>query len=86
MTVLENDARRADVVFTIGRSGVWRSDDFGMTWKGIPINKEDWGAWADGHVHISRANPDVVWAGYVMDKTPPLTGRLPLQYGWGPYV
>lgn len=60
----------SDIVYTVGRDGVWRSDDFAATWdlRAIPI--EDWGYVGNsGKVHVSHVDGDVVWAGYEMDPT-----------------
>jgi photosystem II stability/assembly factor-like uncharacterized protein len=52
-----------DLVFAIGASGVWRSDNFGETWNLIPIAADNWGMTSLSQVEISYVNPQVVWAG-----------------------
>lgn len=55
-------------LMAVGRQGVWRSNDFGGTWSLFAIPAGSWGAISSFHdVRISRANPDVVWAGSRMD-------------------
>lgn len=59
-----------DLLFAVGASGVWRSTDFGASWALTPIAVAQWGpnsTFTD--VEISRADPDVVWAGQRMDGT-----------------
>jgi photosystem II stability/assembly factor-like uncharacterized protein len=51
-----------DVLYTVSSDGVWKSTDFGGTWKLTSIstsmgNKD----WLD--VEVSRANANIVWAG-----------------------
>lgn len=70
ITSLSARADNSDIVYTIGESGVWRSDDFAESWELRPIAAEDWGyVGSSGKVHVSNANGDVVWAGYEMDPT-----------------
>lgn len=66
---LERNAFDSDILFAIGGSGVWKSTDFGGSWKLRPIPASDWGfrASARGVVRPSLASGDVVWAGYEMD-------------------
>lgn len=75
VTSLANSKDAPDVVFTMSRRGIWRSDDFGENWTLIPINSE-WGAYGSGKVRISLANPNIVWGGYLLDNTGPITGAL----------
>ncbi len=53
-----------NLLFVISRSGVWKSLDFGDTWKLSPINNlDDGGRWfSNAQVAISQASPQVVWA------------------------
>jgi Secretion system C-terminal sorting domain len=51
----------ADMLFTVGISGVKRSDDFGASWILTPITNH-WIGWrAFDNVEISIADPQVVW-------------------------
>ncbi len=57
-----------DLVFAVGRSGVWRSENFANYWTASNIPDT---AWNDGYYHsaqceISIADPQVVWAGITM--------------------
>jgi len=53
-----------NLLFAVGKSGVWRSTDFGATWSLTPIAMSTWGVLSSFHdVRVSRADPDVVWAG-----------------------
>ncbi len=57
-----------DLLFVIGATGVWRSDNFGADWTSSPIAPQDWGTLTHGQVEISLANPQVVWAGNRMSN------------------
>jgi photosystem II stability/assembly factor-like uncharacterized protein len=62
---LASSKKRPDVLFTVGKTGIWRSDDFGQNWKSIPITQ----FWTFGNftdIKVSIANPNVVWAGGAM--------------------
>ena len=54
-----------DLLFTIGLSGVWRTDNFAADWTSSPI-PTDWGDAQTGKVCISLKNPQIVWAGIHM--------------------
>ncbi len=54
-----------DLVFAIGASGVWRSDNFADSWQLAPIPTQWFGS---GDVDISPANPQIVWAGEGMSE------------------
>ena len=59
-----------DLLFAVGAQGVWRSTDFGGTWALTAIPSNTWSTIGSFHnVRISRANPNVVWAGARMDAT-----------------
>ncbi|QSE97994.1 VPS10 domain-containing protein [Fulvivirga lutea] len=57
-----------DVIFTVESSGVYKSVDFGRSWKEIPI-VEGWGFWSGIDVEVSKADPRIVWAGGRMTNT-----------------
>jgi len=70
ITKVGKSQKRPDTIFTVGVSGVWRSDDFGGTWSLTPVAGTNWGALNSFHtVRVSNADPDVVWAGSRMDAT-----------------
>jgi len=59
-----------DRLFAVGKSGVWRSTNFGGSWSLSAIDIADWGAMSSFHdVRVSKADPDIVWAGSRMDAT-----------------
>jgi len=57
-----------DLVFTVGKSGVWRSDNFADSWQLTPISKK-WNHIGYPDIDVSRVNPRVVWAGAGMSKS-----------------
>ena len=58
-----------DLIFAVGVSGVWRSDNFGESWTLFEIPEQQWVMNNRTHVEISYANPQVVWAGTRMNDT-----------------
>ena len=64
---LSNEEVDPDLVFTVGRSGVWRSEDFGNSWGLSPI-EDNWDFGGVPDVAVSAADPQVVWAGYAMSS------------------
>ncbi len=59
-----------DLLFAVGRSGVFKSTNFGANWTLTAIAAGTWGNISSFHnVKISRANPDIVWAGARMDPS-----------------
>jgi photosystem II stability/assembly factor-like uncharacterized protein len=57
-----------DLLFAVGAAGVYRSTNFGASWALTSIPSSTWGAISTFHdVRISRANPNIVWAGSRMD-------------------
>ncbi|WP_075591239.1 T9SS type A sorting domain-containing protein [Labilibacter marinus] len=74
-----------DLLFTGGRSGIWKSSDFGDSWKNINMGSH-WGYY-DGSspkISISEANPNIVWAGVRMnDNQDYSTGRLHVSTNGG---
>ena len=73
ITKIAESADAPDLLFAVGAQGVWRSTDFGGSWSLIPLSAPDWALNSFVDVKISRANPDVVWAGAYMDDT---NGRI----------
>lgn len=56
-----------ELLFTVGKSGVWRSTNFGGSWSLSSIPSGTWGSMSSFHdIRISRADPGVVWAGAYM--------------------
>ena len=60
---LENSKMSPDRIFTVGSSGVWRSDNFGESWEPTRINDDRWSFTNFMSVEVSIADPDVIWAG-----------------------
>ncbi len=61
-----------DLLFTISRAGVWRSDNFAENWTLAPIDAGDFhngGYFSFASVEISVADPQVVWAGAYMSTS-----------------
>lgn len=77
-TKLAGSKQDADLVFAVGKSGVWRSDNFGDDFRliSMPPQGAPDGSW-DGtssysQIKISLADPQVVWAGRSMLESSPL--------------
>ncbi len=57
-----------DLLFAVGRQGVWKSINFGSSWSLTAIPSSTWGSISSFHdVKVSRANSNIVWAGARMD-------------------
>jgi photosystem II stability/assembly factor-like uncharacterized protein len=67
-TKLAKSKQDPDLIFAVGSSGVWRSDNFADSWDlvAMPV------AWAGNRsfteVKISLANPQIVWAAEAMQE------------------
>ncbi len=71
-TKIAKSKQDPDLVFTVGRSGVWRSDDFTQNWALTPM-PDGWdGASSYSQVKISLVNPQIVWTGSNMLPGSPL--------------
>jgi len=71
VTKLAKSLQDPDLVFAVGKSGVWRSENFGSTWQLLPIVDSLWrsgGYYSNAQVEISCANPQIVWAGVNMSE------------------
>lgn len=66
VTKLGNSKSNPEVLYTIGASGVWRSENFGDSWELTEIN-ESWLVSSSMDVEVSRSNYNIVWAGSGMD-------------------
>lgn len=70
ITKIGKSQARPDHIFAVGKSGVWRSTNFGGSWTLSAVGAADWGPLSSFHdVRVSRADPDVVWAGSRMDAS-----------------
>ena len=68
ITSLSSRSDNSNIVYTLGKSGVWRSRNFAGTWSLRAIPSSEWGyAGSSGKVHVSNADGDIVLAGYEMD-------------------
>jgi hypothetical protein len=68
-TEIENLHSDPEVVYTVGISGVWRSEDFADSWQLSSI-ESPWTLASNMRVRISHANSQIVWAGIAMQETP----------------
>lgn len=65
---IANTRRNPDRLFTIGSSGVWTSNDFGLSWTPTRIGDGTWSFNSFADIAVSDANPDIIWAGGSMDE------------------
>ena len=57
-----------NLLFAVGKQGVWKSTDFGENWNLTSISSINWGGISSFHdVKVSKSNPNIVWAGSRMD-------------------
>jgi photosystem II stability/assembly factor-like uncharacterized protein len=59
---LANSKKSPNILYAVGRQGVWRSPDFGGSWELKPIGS----GWAFNNlsrVTVSEADPTIIWAG-----------------------
>ncbi len=69
-----------DLLFVVGATGPWRSQNFGGSWSLRTVSASTWGGNSSfKDVKISRADADVVWAGSRMDDD----GRIHLSVDGG---
>ncbi|UCD37949.1 MAG: T9SS type A sorting domain-containing protein [Fidelibacterota bacterium] len=66
-----------DMVFTICSDGVWRSDDFGLTWTLTSIPDNWVGYRPFDNVEVSQADPQVVWISSSLKEVPSIPSALP---------
>ncbi|MFH1051782.1 MAG: T9SS type A sorting domain-containing protein [bacterium] len=82
VTKLAKSLYDADLVFAVGKSGVWRSENFGSSWQLLAIPDSLWrsgGYYSNAQVEISVANPQIVWAAVNMSEK----GRIQLSTDGG---
>lgn len=72
VTRIGNSKSTPGVIYVVGKQGVWKSTNFGDTWKLTSITN----GWLSGtsltggyNVEVSQADPTVVWAGGRMTST-----------------
>ncbi|GLR15954.1 T9SS type A sorting domain-containing protein [Portibacter lacus] len=64
---LANSKRFPNRLFTLTSTGVWRSEDFGGSWIGSPL-EEMWSFNNLADIEVSHADSSVVWAGGFLNK------------------
>ena len=69
ITRLAKSKQDPDMVFAIGASGVWRSDDFASSWTLTPIGSDFSGTANFAQIKMSLANPQIVWTGNGMSSS-----------------
>lgn len=70
ITKIAKTNQEPELLFAVGKNGVFRSTNFGANWSLTSIPLADWGSISSFHdVKISRANPNIVWGGARMDAT-----------------
>ncbi len=80
ITKIGKTNKMPDRLFVVGSAGVWRSSNFGASWTPTQIFSPNWSSISSfTDVRVSRANPDVVWAGARMDGS----GRINLSTDGG---
>lgn len=62
-TKLAQSKQFSELVFTFGKNGIWRTDDFGNNWTNIKMPELFSGKSSTTEIKISLANPSIVWAG-----------------------
>ncbi|MFK7848936.1 MAG: T9SS type A sorting domain-containing protein [Rhodothermales bacterium] len=68
ITALGWSKERPEVLFAVGRRGIWRSDNFADTWTlAQSVDDAQWGFFSGCKVRVSLADPDIVWAGCRVD-------------------
>lgn len=71
-TKLAKSKQDPDLVFAVGESGVWRTDDFASNWTVTPMPDGWIGDRSASEVKTSLVNPQIVWAGENMIEGRPL--------------
>ncbi|MCH8956505.1 T9SS type A sorting domain-containing protein [candidate division KSB1 bacterium] len=72
LTKLAKSKQDPDLVFAVGESGVWRTDNFASNWTLTQMPPGWNGASSLAEVKISLVNPQIVWAGESMIDGSPL--------------
>ncbi len=71
-----------EILFALGTSGIWRTNNFGESWNLIPIADSMWYSgkyYQSAQAEISIADPQIVWAGIYMAQN----GRIHLSTDGG---
>jgi photosystem II stability/assembly factor-like uncharacterized protein len=67
ITKLGNSKSDPEVLYAVGASGVWKSENFGDSWNVTEI-KDNWILSTSMDVEVSKSNFNIVWAGSGMDE------------------
>ena len=68
-TRLSHHKRVPDRIFTVGSTGIWRSDNFGLSWSPTRLNQNSGWAFANNiDVEVAYSNPSIVWTGAYMQQ------------------
>lgn len=68
ITKIAKTWKEPDLLFAVGKDGVFKSTNFGQNWVLTAVPIGTWGAITSFHnVKISRSNPNIIWAGAGMD-------------------
>jgi hypothetical protein len=73
VTKIASSPLNPDLLMVAGKTGIWRSNDFGTTWKSVPISVSRWAElYSSAQIAISEADPKIVWAGAAMNSSIPV--------------
>ncbi|MBI5471905.1 MAG: T9SS type A sorting domain-containing protein [Ignavibacteriae bacterium] len=62
--------KEPELLFAVGKDGVFKSTNFGQSWALTAIPAGTWGSVSSFHnVKVSKSNPNIVWAGARMDPS-----------------
>ena len=75
---LANSKHDPNVLYTVGQKGVWRSDNFSLSWK-VVNTSEYWNFGSTQNVEISLSDYGIIWAGGSMSNV----GRLHVSADYG---
>ena len=70
------------LLFVVGSTGVWRTDNFAENWTQFKISAADWGFGSGANAEISIADPQIVWAGIRMSNSG-TTGKIHVSTNGG---
>ncbi|MCK5907033.1 MAG: hypothetical protein KAG37_05545, partial [Flavobacteriales bacterium] len=71
-TKLAQSKQFPDFVVTHGKNGIWRTEDFGLSWDNVKMPEEYSGDFSVNETKISLADPSIVWSGTSITPDYPL--------------
>ena len=78
LTTIASSAADPDLIFIAGKSGLWRSENFGVNWEKVTL--DDYGYNNKSvYMEIGKADPKMIWAGVRMNNL----GKLNLSVDKG---